>query len=65
MTGLLVAGFAAASFPAIAELRVITIKLKGGQKITTTVDVPPNTPLDQIELPEITAPIEGVEEAAP
>jgi hypothetical protein len=62
---LLVAGFAAASFPAVAQLRVITIKLKGGQKITTTVDVPPNTPLDQIELPEITAPIEGIEEAAP
>ena len=44
---------------------MITIKLKGGQKITTTVDVPPDTPLDQIQLPEITAPIEGVEEAAP
>jgi transglycosylase-like protein with SLT domain len=65
MTGLLVAGFAAASFPAIAELRVITIKLKGGQKITTTVDVPAGTPVDQIQLPEITAPIEGIEEAAP
>jgi hypothetical protein len=65
MVVLLAAGFSAASFPAIAQLRVITIKLKGGQRITTTVDVPPNTPLDQIQLPEITAPIEGVEEAAP
>jgi hypothetical protein len=63
--GLLVAGFAAACFPAIADLRVITIKLKGGQKITTTVDVPAGTPVDQIQLPEITAPIEGIEEAAP
>jgi hypothetical protein len=62
---MLIAGFAAASFPAVAQLRVITIKLKGGQRITTTVDVPPNTPLDQIQLPEITAPIEGIEEAAP
>ena len=62
---LFVAGFCAASFPAIAQLRVITIKLAGGQRITTTVDVPPNTPLDQIQLPEITAPIEGIEEAAP
>src|SRR5687768_12715694 len=65
MVGLFVAGFGAASFPAIAQLRVITIKLVGGQRITTTVDVPPNTPLDQIQLPEITAPIEGIEEAAP
>jgi hypothetical protein len=63
--GLFVAGFGVASFPAIAELRVITIKLKGGQRITTTVDVPPNTPLDQIQLPEITAPIEGIEEHVP
>ena len=62
---LFVAGFGAASFPAIAQLRVITIKLVGGQRITTTVDVPPGTPLDQIQLPEITAPIEGIEEAAP
>jgi hypothetical protein len=62
---LFVAGFGAASFPAIAQLRVITVKLVGGQRITTTVDVPPNTPLDQIQLPEITAPIEGIEEGAP
>jgi hypothetical protein len=62
---LFVAGFGAASFPAIAQLRVITIKLVGGQRITTTVDVPSNTPLDQIQLPEITAPIEGIEEGAP
>ena len=34
---LFVAGFGAASFPAIAQLRVITIKLVGGQRITTTV----------------------------
>jgi hypothetical protein len=60
--GLFVAGLGAAAFPAIAELRVITITLVGGQKITTTVDVPPNTPLEQIQLPEITAPIQKVEE---
>jgi transglycosylase-like protein with SLT domain/peptidase M23-like protein len=62
---LFVAGFGAASFPAIAQLRVITVKLVGGQRITTTVDVPPNTPLDQIQLPEITAPIESISEGAP
>src|SRR5437867_10748825 len=61
----LAAGFGAASFPAFGDLRVITIQLEGGQRITTTVDVPPNTPVDQIQLPEITAPIEGIEEATP
>ena len=54
-----------AAFPAIAELRVITITLEGGQKVTTTVDVPPGTPLEQIQLPEISTPIEGVEEGGP
>jgi Transglycosylase SLT domain/Peptidase family M23 len=63
--GLFIAGFGIATFPAIADLRVITITLKGGQKVTTTVDVPPGTPLDQIQLPEVTAPITGVEEAKP
>jgi hypothetical protein len=63
--GLFVAGFGLATFPAIADLRVITITLKGGQKVTTTVDVPPGTPLDQIQLPEVSAPITGIEEAKP
>jgi hypothetical protein len=62
VVGLFVAGFGAAAFPAIAELRVITITLVGGQRITTTVDVPPGTPVEQIQLPEITAPIQGIEE---
>ena len=38
---LLVAGFGLASFPALAELRIITITLEGGQEVVTTVDVPP------------------------
>ncbi len=63
--GLFVAGFCLAAFPALAELRVITVTLKGGQKVTTTVDVPPGTPLDQIQLPEITAPIVGMTEQTP
>jgi hypothetical protein len=57
---LFVAGFAAATWPAVAELRTITITLVGGQEIVTTVDVPPGTPADQIKLPEISAPIAGV-----
>ena len=63
--GLFVLGFGLATFPAIAELRVITITLNGGQKVTTTVDVAPGTPLDQIRLPEVSAPITGIEESKP
>src|SRR6266540_1281376 len=57
---LFVAGFAVATWPAVAELRTITVTLVGGQEIVTTVDVPPGTPADQIKLPEITAPIAGI-----
>src|SRR5688500_4959985 len=59
---LFLAGFAMASFPALAELRTITITLVGGQQIVTTVDVPPGTRADQIRLPEVSAPIESIKE---
>ena len=62
---LFVAGFSVASFPALAELRTITITLVGGQEIVTTVDVPPGTPPDAIQLPEISAPIKKVEDGGP
>ena len=57
---LFLAGFGVASFPALAELRTITITLVGGQEVVTTVDVPPGTPPDQIQLPEISAPIKSI-----
>jgi hypothetical protein len=60
--GLFVAALGTVALPAIAELRVITVTLVGGQRITMTVDAPPDTPPSQIKLPEITAPIAGVEE---
>ena len=59
------AGFGVASFPALAELRTITITLVGGQEIVTTVDVPPGTPPEAIQLPEISAPIKKVEDGGP
>ena len=54
---LFVAGFSVAAFPALAELRTITITLVGGQEVVTTVDGPPGTPPDAIQLPELSAPI--------
>ncbi len=62
---LFVAGFSVASFPALAELRTITITLVGGQEVVTTVDVPPGTPPDAIQLPELSAPIKKVEDGGP
>jgi Transglycosylase SLT domain/Peptidase family M23 len=57
---LFTAGLAVATWPAVAELRTITVTLVGGQQIVTTVDVPPGTPANQIQLPEINAPIAGI-----
>jgi hypothetical protein len=62
---LFVAGFTLASFPAFAELRTITITLVGGQEVVTTVDVPPGTPPEAIQLPALSAPIEKVEDGGP
>jgi len=62
---LLVAGFSVASFPALAELRIITITLEGGQEVVTTVDVPPGTPPEAIQLPELSAPVKKVEDGGP
>jgi membrane-bound lytic murein transglycosylase B len=55
--GALSVGFGAAVLPASAELRTLTLTLLGGQTIQVTVDVPPGTPLDQIQIPGITTPI--------
>jgi hypothetical protein len=59
---LLVAGFGLASFPALAELRIITITLEGGQEVVTTVDVPPGTPPEAIQLPQLSAPVKKVQD---
>ena len=45
------AAFATFSNSASATPRTITVQLGNGQVITITVDVPPGTPLDQIQLP--------------
>jgi Transglycosylase SLT domain len=62
---LFVAGFSLAAWPALAQLRTITITLVGGQQIVTTVDVPAGTPTSQIKLPEISAPIAGIKDGTP
>src|SRR3954452_19745083 len=63
--GIFSAGFGAAVFPASAELRTLTVTLLGGQTVQVQVDVPPGTPLDQIEIPGVQGPIIGVSEANP
>jgi hypothetical protein len=63
--GLLLAGFGAATMPASAEQRTLLVTLLGGAQVTVTVDVPPGTPVDQIKIPGVTAPIVGVQDITP
>src|SRR3954454_14225480 len=44
-------GFSVPATPANAELRTVTVRLADGSLTTVTVDVPPGTPLDQVQLP--------------
>ena len=55
LTAGLVAAAALAAFtlPASAELRTITVRLVTGEVVTVTVDVPPGTPLSEIEVPGV------------
>src|SRR4051812_40971190 len=58
---LLTAALAAATVvgltvPASAELRTVTVQLADGSTTNVTVDVPPGTPLDQVQIPTVPAP---------
>src|SRR5690606_33652538 len=50
---------------ASGEARTLLVTLQGGQQLTVTVDVPPGTPVDQIEIPGVTGTIVSVEEVTP
>ena len=63
--GLLLAGFGAATMPASAEQRTLLVTLLGGAQVTVTVDVPPGTPTDQIQIPGVSAPIVSVQDVTP
>src|SRR4051794_9906597 len=58
---LLTAALAAATVvgltvPANAELRTVTVQLADGSTTSVTVDVPPGTPLDQVQIPTVPTP---------
>ncbi|HEX6388708.1 MAG TPA: hypothetical protein VFZ89_04670, partial [Solirubrobacteraceae bacterium] len=63
--GALSAGFGAAVLPASAELHRLTVTLLGGETINVTVDIPPGTPVSQIEIPGITTPILSIVDNGP
>jgi len=50
------AGFAALTLPASAEQRTVTVRLADGTLAQVQVDVPPGTPLEDIEIPTLPTP---------
>src|SRR3954447_18875234 len=50
------AAVAGLTVPANAELRTVTVQLADGSTTTVTVDVPPGTPLDQVQIPTVPTP---------
>ena len=55
-SALLGALLAAVTLPASAEKRTITVRLGNGKLISLTVDVPPGTPIQDIDIPLLPAP---------
>src|SRR4051812_37445398 len=43
-----------------AEMHYVRVTLITGQQLTVTVDVPPGTPVDQVSIPGLPAPISSV-----
>ena len=51
--------------PASAELHRVTVTLITGQKVTLTVDVPPGTPVESIQIPGLPAPVQSIVDLGP
>jgi hypothetical protein len=56
----LLAALTSFTVAASAQSRVLTVKLLTGEVVTVTVDVPPGTPVSEIQLPAELGPVEWV-----
>ncbi len=51
--------------PASAELHRVTVTLVTGQTLTMTVDVPPGTSVQQLQIPDLPAPVQDIVDLGP
>ncbi len=51
--------------PASATPRTFVVTLIGGSQVTVTMDVPPGTPVDQIQIPNLPLAVVGIQEVTP
>src|SRR3954467_11501189 len=45
-----------------AEMHYVRVTLVTGQQLTITVDIPPGTPVDQLQIPGLPAPVSSIGE---
>ena len=58
-------GFGVGALPAAAELHSVTVVLVGGQRITTTVDVPPGASVRDVQIPGIVGTVTEIIDNGP
>ena len=57
--------YAVVVVPASAELHRLAVKLTNGQSVELTVDVPPGSSVQDVELPPLAAPVQSVVDLGP
>src|SRR3954471_8215301 len=65
VAGLFTAGLGAGLVPAAADQRTFQITFVGGTSTVVTLDIPANTPLDQVTVPGVSLPIVSPQEITP
>src|SRR5689334_2395600 len=63
--GVMAVGVGATAAPALAKPRVFLVTFTDGSSVTLTLDVPAETPVDQVELPPLPQPVVVVVELPP
>jgi hypothetical protein len=65
VAGLFAAGFGSTILPAGAQQRTVYVTLVTGETVPVTVDAPPGTPADQVQVPNVTTPVVSVSDSPP
>src|SRR3954454_18618532 len=65
VAGLFTAGLGAGLVPASADQRTFRVTFVGGTTTVVTLDIPADTPVDQVQIPGVTLGIVSIEEITP
>src|SRR4029078_13656538 len=65
VAGLFTAGLGAGLVPASADQRTFRVTFVGGTTTVVTLDIPADTPLNQVTVPGVSLPVLSIEEITP